>query len=505
MPLARIFTHHPERTAALSSQLQEQGYTVEVASPDQAHLAPADLEIEFEICERADVLERAAGLADELHADVAVASGVMQPSAQAEQVPVHVSAPVPETVESPVSPQRDPEREFEAAFAASQETPVDEKHSPVVEIPVMQRGPLPPVAFADEPRPPEVGRPADPVPYLAQLTPFGTPSVDAEIQGAALRLENSPGREPSRQSPADVETGAPARHSFWERMANVTARAVTSTRAIAASTAASFREQAQEYKKKAQVRSAEARAAHEARLLDLEQRRAEAQQRAEELEAAREAAAARLVELVRERDPGLKEEILHEQSAREEILHEQTTAGGLGASPSPQPSRVQTVWQAAIALLKKPRQPMTPQLRAVLTGAAAVSVLFLIGIILGSLYPRTPLARPASQSSGGVTVQSSGPPAQSGGVTVKASGPPTQAAPAKPPQPAASANASAPAPQQEKPSPRVSQTQRIAEQQGEDTIGDDVVIRHFKRLVPTQKPKQSGQQAGLKHFSDLDN
>src|SRR5438309_7190540 len=60
MPLARIFTHHPERTTSLSEELRQQGYQVEVRSPDQTHLAPADLEIEFEICDRADVLKRAA-------------------------------------------------------------------------------------------------------------------------------------------------------------------------------------------------------------------------------------------------------------------------------------------------------------------------------------------------------------------------------------------------------------------------------------------------------------
>ena len=58
MPLARIFTRNPERTAALFSELQQQGYKVEVAAPDQPNLAPADLEIEFEVCERADVLDR---------------------------------------------------------------------------------------------------------------------------------------------------------------------------------------------------------------------------------------------------------------------------------------------------------------------------------------------------------------------------------------------------------------------------------------------------------------
>src|SRR5262249_50282382 len=153
---------------------------------------------------------------------------------------------------------------------------------------------------------------------------------------------------------------------------------------------------------------AEARAAHEARLLDLEQRRAEAQQRAQELEAAREAAATRLVELVRERDPGLKEEIQHQREVREEILHERERAGAAPAGSSASP--IQALWQTIISLVREPRRPMTPQLRAVLTGAGAVSALFLIGIILGSLYPRAPLANPGAQSAGGVTVQSSGPP-----------------------------------------------------------------------------------------------
>src|SRR5438445_7151705 len=88
MPLARILTRNPERTADLSSQLKQQGYSVEVARPDQANLSPADLEIEFEVCERADVLDRAADLASELGADVAVAPGIlrMPPKQAAEPV-----------------------------------------------------------------------------------------------------------------------------------------------------------------------------------------------------------------------------------------------------------------------------------------------------------------------------------------------------------------------------------------------------------------------------------
>jgi hypothetical protein len=522
MPLARILTHHPERTAALSSQLQEQGYTVEVVNPDQAHLSPADLEIEFEICERADVLERAAGLADELQADIAVAPGVIQSEPPiVEEIPVHTSS----VIEMPLTAKPDAEREFEAAFAAQSELPNEDLLLSEIEVPVMERAPLPPVAFADEPpvaapMRSEVVKPADPVPYLAQLMPFGTPQVDAEIENAALRLENSLEREPALP---EVTPARPAQPSIWQRSASFTAKAVANARAIAASTVESFREQSQEYQKKAQIRSAEARAAHEARLLDLEQRRAEAQQRASELETAREAAAARLLELVRQRDPGLHEQSLHEQSLREENVREESLreqsvreesflgeerktvhSPAASARPVARPSGNETWWHAAMAVVaKKRRQPMSPQLRAVLTGAAAISALFVVGIVLGSLYPRTPLAKSSTQSSNGV--QSGGVTAQTGGVTAKASGSSAQATSAKTTQaPATTVAAGSQTLAQGKPSPRIEQARRIAAQQGEEELGDDVVIRHYQRPVPTEKPKQSGQQAGLKHFSDLD-
>ncbi len=517
MPLARIFTHHPERTAALSSQLQEQGYTVEVVGPDQAHLSPADLEIEFEICERADVLERAAGLAEELQADVAVAPGAIQqamPETKAQ--PVQNSA----IAEAAIAQERDRGGEFEAAFLASSET-VEEPRTPVIEIPVMERAPLPPVAFADEPpaarMQPELAKPADPVPYLAQLMPFGTPQVEAEIPGAELRLENSPEREPARPAlveiPQDRPPAAPTGPSLWQRGADFTARAVANARAIAASTVESFRERSQEYQMKAKIRSAETRAAHEARLLDLEQRRAEAQQRATELEAAREAAAARLVELVRQRDPGLQglnqnEPGIDGPSLREEgILADELKTSPIAASGR-RASGNDTWWHAAMAVVSKRRQrrqPMSPQLRAVLTGAAAVSVLFVIGIVLGSLYPRAPLAQPSNQASSSAPNGSVAAPNRA---TATKTGSPISAqdkpSPAIAPQSPATMAAVTQTPALDKPSPRAEQVRRIAAQQGEEEIGDDVVVRHFQRPVPTQKPRQSGQQAGLKHFSDLD-
>src|ERR1700739_3930378 len=344
MPLARILTRNPERTEDLSNQLKQQGYSVDVARPDQANLAPADLKREFEVWERADVLDRAADLATELGADVAVAPGVlrMPPKPAAEPIMYGSTPPqpaAPEIKESePVlsrkieaepemamlaesrpaveqTQERDPERDFEAAFAPVIEMPTAAQASEVVDVPVMEHEPMPPVAFLDEPlateppkaasaildhqteaQPaeqavmppivfPEPPRPADPMPYLAQLTPFSgrtNRTAAEERQQDATPGVRSPSQIPERGKKV-LQDGARVAAQTW-----------AGALALAASTKASVRDHFQEYRKRAQVRSAEARAEHAARLLDLEQRRAEAHQRAAELELAREQAAARL-------------------------------------------------------------------------------------------------------------------------------------------------------------------------------------------------------------------
>jgi hypothetical protein len=520
MPLARIFTRNPERTAALSSQLQQQGYKVEVASPDQANLAPADLEIEFEICERADVLERAAHLASKLGADVAVAPGVLHPAAQAMAEPnaqLKAESVTKSVVEfkTQTGAEHDPEREFETAFAPVIGLPAVQATPAVIEIPVMEQAQLPPVAFLEEPaalepvamaemphqhpRAPiafsEPAKPADPMPYPSQLMPFSAP---------AARVEPPPTRDPGKKI---LQEGVKLAAQTW-----------ASALALTSSTAASVRDHLEQYKKRAQVRSAEARAAHAARLLELEQRRAEAQQRAAELETARELAAARLVELVRQRDPGLHEERLQGQSVHEQSLHQPSPDEPSiyeQSAHEPEEGRRRDYQNAAAseqepAALKSGRAAgpgypgkswsrINPPLRAVLTGAAAVTALFIVGIALGVFHSRTPLANPANHATNGVTVKGGGVNVQTGGATVQTAPNKSQAAPNAAAQTQAKANAPA------KPSPRVQRTQHLVSQQAENTIGDDVVIRHFSRPVPTRKPKQSGQQAGLKHFSDLEN
>jgi hypothetical protein len=554
MPLARIFTRNPEGTADLSGQLRQQGYTVEVARPDETNLAPADLEIEFEVCERADVLHRAADLAAELDADVAVSPGVLKPAAQPSPEPSISLQPAPEPVtenvvelKSQPSIRDEREREFEAAFAPVIEMPAAMQASPeVVDVPVMEHEPMPPVAFLDEPAAPHVAMPerfpgpihethvheapvheprsADPMPYLAQLTPFSTPATRTEEQPQATAERKIEPSQIQLRGKKVLQDGAKAAAQAW-----------ASALALASSTTASVRDRFEEYKKRAQVRSAEARAQHAARLLDLEQRRAEAQQRASELEAAREAAAARLMELVRQRDPGLLKQSLPKESFADDGLPPEslpqepwrgatpverrapaqrpsqsmyepmTNNGGRHEAPvavqTQEPAQKRTrsaVTTSPIELWRKVNPPWRP----VLAGAAVVTAFVIMGIVLGLIHSGTPLANPANHASNGVTVKTGGVTVQAGAARPQpAAVPQTQAKP----QPGHSANAPAQAATTvAKPSPRA-QRAHLAPQQSEQEIGDDVVVRHFSRPVPTQKPKQAGQQAGLKQFSDLEN
>jgi hypothetical protein len=569
MPLARILTRNPERTEELSSQLKQQGYSVEVARPDQTNLAPADLEIEFEVCERADVLDRAANLANELGADVAVAPGILQMSPKPAAEPIMYGSAAPQLAPpEPVVPQqiiaqpatenvihaesqpvaeRDPERDFEAAFAPVIEMPASMlANKEPIDAPVMEQETMPPVAFLDETpaaRPvaasmaeheaetnnqeahpvehaveapvifSERARSADPMPYLAQLTPFSgrTSRTDAEREDKKQNVAPAARQRDHSQIP---ERGK----KILQDGARVAAQTWAGAMALAASTKDSVRDHFAEYRKRAQVRSAEARAQHAARLLDLEQRRAEAHQRAAELELAREQAAARLMELVRQREPGLPLERVREQMPFEPATPAQSQPSSSYyqrppaqdrrrevppiAAPKPEPA----VRSARAAITATPIQlwrSIHPPLRPILAGAGAVTALFIVGIALGLFHSSPPpMASTTTHPTNGITVQT-------GGVTLPAA--PAKAQPAQTtatsqtkPQPGQPAQQTQSAGTVTKPSPRVGQSHLVAEQ-SEKQIGDDVVIRHYSRPIPTQKPKQSGQQAGLKHFSDLDN
>ena len=358
---------------------------------------------------------------------------------------------------------------------------------------------------------PEPARSADPMPYLAQLTPFSgrTNRTDAEHEERKQNAAPAARRQDHSQIP---ERGK----KVLQDGARVAAQTWAGALALAASTRASVRDHFEEYRKRAQVRSAEARAEHAARLLDLEQRRAEAHQRAAELELAREQAAARLMELVRQREPGLPPERVREQMPFEPVAPAQSQIQSYYqrppaqdrrreappvAAPKPEPS-VRSARAAITATPMELWRSIHPPLRPILTGAAAVTALFIMGIALGVFHSsRPPLASTATHPSNGVTLQTG---AQTGGVTVQAG--PAKAAAAQPPlsTPQAKPQPGQPAQTQSagtvaKPSPRVRQTHLVAEQ-SEKQIGDDVVIRHYSRPVPTQKPKQIWPAGGIETF-----
>src|SRR5258708_147239 len=439
-------------------------------------------------------------------------------------------------LESQATTEHDPERDFEAAFAPVLEMPAAavQASQEVIDVPVREQEPMRRVAFLEESPAvepiaaapvaehypeatavfSEPARSADPMPYLAQLTPFS---------GRAARTEEKPAAAPSvrPQGPSPVQVRS---KKVLQDGARVAAHTWAGALALAASTKASVRDHFEEYRKRAQVRSAEARAEHAARLLDLEQRRTEAHQRAAELEIAREQAAAKLMELVRQREPGLPPERLREQmpfepsapvqSQPEQSFYQRPPVQDRRREVPPVATsrRVRAVKARRAAAPAPPIElwrGINPALRAVLTGAAAVSALFIMGIALGLFHSSPPLASTAARPSNGVSVKTG---VQTGGVTLQ-----TAPAKAQTAQPVAATPQAKPQPGQTvsstktqsagtvaKPSPRVRQTHLVAEQ-SEKQIGDDVVIRHYSRPLPTQKPKQAGQQAGLKHFSDLEN
>src|SRR5215471_11032261 len=108
MPLARILTLVPEATTPLIEELRRMGFAVEVANPNQEQPAPADLEIEFAVCDQQQVLGRAAAIAAQLRAEVVVFPNAIPPLPKPAPVAAEVPVEVPALPEVPAPP---PEQE----------------------------------------------------------------------------------------------------------------------------------------------------------------------------------------------------------------------------------------------------------------------------------------------------------------------------------------------------------------------------------------------------------
>lgn len=455
MPVARIFTIHPERTDTLARQLESEGYSVEIVRPESP-AAPADLEIDFEIWPEERALYRAAELAERLHADVCVAPGLdlnrleaqhqPGPVQQTGTGPAQVLPPVPEVKPSPAPPAPGPVvvpfRKEEQGSALKANAPQEDASVP------------PAVWMA-------AAGPSQPPPQSASKEPVS----ESEQQSGPRRLHAPLVPE----QPAMAQRAGRAWLSAWS----------------------AARKFAHECKQRMDLRWAEFRMSRQQRRLELEKRKLVAQERAKELQAAREAASARLQELLRERGG--------EPAA--------PAASGAEAVSTPPPAAVPEMglWKTRLSVWLSHRPPA----RAVLAGVAAVAVLFALGLALKSFWPHPASSRSAHQSEKGVTVHT-------GGVTLKPSLP--EKTTPRPSPAVRSQSASAKPVTAHKTAgitvtnfgddvtvrhfaPQKNSRQRTRVNQNG---AGDVTIRHISPQKAKPSPKNQ-PQAELKHISDLDN
>jgi hypothetical protein len=391
MPLARIITGYPEHIADLSQQLQREGFSVEVAAPDQIHLQPADLEIDFAICNPAEVLQQAARRATELRADVVVASGVLELATQP-------------AVVAPVELEPTKVVEIQAQPQPTQAVPV--QAAPIEVIPVQSAE----EEFSHE---------------LPAYNPHFAVNLGTQLRESLSDL----GVAAAELSKRLVEHLRTAAASIRSRMA-----AAKANRAFVAESLAGQHAEAQE---------------QSANLL--------AEQQEPELEKQRELAAS---------------------AASQQQL--------------PLPA-------SASAPVRRPKMAHVRrtqlQLRGIFTGAAAASVLFIVGIVLANLHPQHPLPASMTQTSveqhvpfGAIIVQGTSAKPAANVPQPKIVPPHANLQPR--------VNSQTPAPKK----PHPYRTRLAAHENEDDVTADDVVVRHFPAQV-RRPPAQ--QQAKLRRYSDL--
>jgi hypothetical protein len=430
MPVARIFTSHPDRTESLSRQLQSQGYTVEVLSPNAAVSRPAELEIDFEIWPEDSVLERAAELAEELHADVAVEPGVGLSSHEA-------------------APQAAP-----STLVHEDRLPDEPQPQPIAQSPA----PKLPVALH-----PQEGAPGQAPTLNATAEPRLAPQHPANElppEPAYLETEQRDAVNAQRVSAMEDQDSIPARAGLAGELWT---------------TASQTLKQAAE---RSRIFLAESNVRREQKLLELTERKAQAQERANELHAARQAASARLQELVR---MGGTEPLPASPYHLDETEAEEVQGSRSGSAFAQARDRVNEWWRMLLG------RRYSPQVQAILTGVAAIMALFVLAMAIASLRPRPALSNSLDTNYKGVTVKT-------GGATVT---PAPAKSPATRPSPVVVRNA----PNTGKQSPAHRDGNAVPQ-----SDSGDVTVRRLKGQAPAPKPAaKNTPQSSMKRITDLDN
>lgn len=443
MALARILTLNPEDANVFARQLRQLGFDVEVVNPNEPQASPADLEIEFAICDQQQVLGRASAIAAQLQAEVVVFPGAIP----------HFPKPIPATEITSVSADLTEEPYSEPMAAA-------ETHQPVVGLPdqaeMVELSEMPEVVL-ETAKEPAARRTSPLFSALANKLRSSLRYFNAALSSVVARLKRAGSSASSAIAAGVLE--------FHERM---------------------------------EQRIARIRAAHEQHLVERRKRHAEAMQRASVVEQERRreaelAAAAHGQELQRlqtEKERRLAEVKRLKPESREKAAALQTTR--LAALPEEQQQERSTT-------------SSREQWRGALAGAVAASFFFILGMILANLHSLTPLSR--SLASGSIEEQVPfGPttlrtPAASAKPASAVSRP--QIPVAAPAQPAPVVNKPNPARTTvpgNKPSPEWHHFQRSSNAPEDTPTTDEVVVKHFG--PPRRTTQTPQQQAGLKHYSD---
>jgi len=448
MPLARILTFLPEDATPLVDQLHRLGFQVEVANPNDPQLAPADLEIEFAVCDQQQVLARAAAIAAQLQAEVVVFPGALPP----------LPKPTPVIAEVPVS--------------------VDATREIV------------------SPPPPQYQNEALPDRHEFELQLPAETRFD-HIAGKLRKLGGHVAAGCSRLG-ASVRSG-------MQRLKPVVGSGLATLKTRVSSTSSAVANRTREYQERIKLRAAEARVARKQRLAEIARQRTEAADQASSLQPQQPDATAtrqeQLQSIQAEREKRLAEMDRLRAEAREQVAALERAR--LAAEAEHQLSQQQHSEQPVRQRRLRAERPQPSQLRGVLAGAAAASVLFIVGILLANFHAITPLSNTTNspveqQTPFGATTVHGAPGVTVGGVkTPKAAPVARSAQPAAPqlkPHPATSA------PVEKKKSQWRRFRQRSNRAEG-DATADDVVVRHY---ASPQKPvaRNTQQQAGLKRYSD---
>lgn len=508
MPLARIITFHPDETGVLSQQLQSQGYSVEVVSPDEIVVRPADLEIDFELFPAGHALKRAAEVAQHLNTDVAVAPGLPEQTLPGKVVPEPAT---PSLIEEPASQFAPADLHHEPDFHQEIEAPDAQRAAALSQehefpAPIVQEAIVPAIeehaAQLQQERHAEVLQHQEQPAALEQShfahhadVPAAPLNVEEEQPAPTAFIQTSPTNtvaplperrepEPSRRRAAEIL--AP--------LAEKASRAIVAGKVLASEAWVSAQHAGKEYRERLDIRREEARAAREQRLLDLAKRKALATERAAELEAARQSASARLQQLLRERaiEPAPQTPAVYEEAAATPSLPERQN----GRPGWPR----MNAWRTYLVSWMGKRY--TPQLEAVLTGVAAATALFAVGLALYSFHPRPALSSSIDQPYKGVTVKTGGTTV--GGNPVAATQPVSKPSPSETQQ---GANGKQPSPHRSGAASDVTvrhfaPSRRTSRAASDGVIADDVTIRHFGAQAKPPAAKTT-PQAGLKHISDM--